>query len=343
MKKIALLLIASSLSVGMFGCAMAPVDPGSFSLQQMEVRDGVDIKKLGDRIDLSRKTRGRSQVVILPYEGKKISAADGLQGQLKISITEAGGEIIDRGLSKQLSEEVALIESMGKSKYKGTSLANLAIKTDVTNVAFEKRFSEVRYWKDKEGKSHKTPASCSYKAEVSAVMSFYDVNPLALKKTVTISGAKRSSTETRNSSCPISQAQMDSLIALAGQDAILDEVDKIKNVFSPKGIIDEYRMDEGGKTSIFRTTLSPEIGASPGRKVKIWKDVSYTNQFGKLIKERTVIAEAEVVEAVGGSSDSWILVKKIEHAKKVKLGDTVEVDFKRSWKERMMDGAGRVL
>lgn len=328
-----LAIIVFSFAILIAGCVSKPVDVAAIPLQEMKVREGVNINEIARQIDSSRQHRGRVQVVLVEFTNGKNelthsnNVANIAMNELKHAITQSGAELVDRGLVHKLQEEIRLIEITGKSEYREIALADIAIKGEITSTNYSSSFTQASSWTDDKGKVHHVPARCNYVGDTEALISFYYINPLSLKKTISVAGRERSSSDTTHSRCQLSQGEIANLLSEAAQNAINSEARAIKNSFSPTGYIDEYRRSNDGNTHIFRTTLSPKIGAAPGNHVKIWKDVIYTNQLGRQIHERSVVAEGKVIEAVGGSVDAWVKIDKGNEAGLVKLGDKVEVDF----------------
>jgi len=347
MKKNTRLIIVMSFVLLMVGCASTPIiDVASIPLQEMKLREGVVVDELSKKIDSSREHRGRAQVVVVDFSngGNQLASTHNVGNsamhELKQAVTEAGAELVDRGLVNRLKEEIRLIEISGESKYRATAQATIAIKGKITAANYTSSFSEANVWTDKKGKTHHTPARCNYIGEAEAIISFYNMNPLSLKENISIEGRHRNTSDTTNENCPLNNNELASLLAEATEKAIKQGSRSIKSHFSPRGYIDEFRQSKDGDINIFRTTMSPQIGASPGNEVKIWRDVSYTNQLGREINERSVVAEGKVIEAAGGSVDAWIKVYRNDEADLVMLGDTVEVDYKdpHTTLENVVDG-----
>ncbi|MGB0894938.1 MAG: hypothetical protein ACPGUD_11070 [Parashewanella sp.] len=273
-------------------------------------------------------TAGSKVVLFMPkvqfntFESERTAAA--IYQNLNQHITQAGAEVIDRKLTQKLKSELQIAEASGRYNDKGIAVADMAISTDIGVVNFKRDFTEARSW-TKDGKHYSTPASCSFKAEVKATTKVVSLPSLQTVKVINFKDSYSTSTETRNSSCPISQQEKGSIIARAAEYAINANAD-LKNLLSPKGSVIEMRQCKSG--TMVKIGIGTKHGVNPDQDVKFTTYEKVDNGNGNFEVESYGNGEGEVInnpEHGIKSSYSWVLVDK-ETASKIKKGDTGQVE-----------------
>lgn len=329
MKKTVLLATAISALV-LTGCATRPSE--NFSQYQPVSMQKADILPTKESL-AGKKVK---VVIFTPDEGgiklaKKAKAGHSIVSTLEKYLAEAGVEIVDRNIAKQLRKEIQLAESKGKSEYQGPDIANYAVTGSLSTAGVSASFTKRRTRKDKKGKVHVYPAYCKYSAQVSANLKVYKLPGLKYAKTISIDDSISSKTETSNSRCPISASQQQSMVRQAAVESLKDSRTKFQNYFAPKAYVLERRVLEDH--SIFKLSAGTNLGFKAGDELKFYSiNVSKNPLTGDVSTEEYPVTDGEVEKDLVFDTYAWVTVDN-EKAKNIKLGDFVKIEYSKIWTE----------
>jgi len=328
MKRI-LLSVGISSVVLLSGCATKIAHPSTYAKAPLQAADIMPTK---DEIN-----GAKLKVVIFNPDDTGIKLAKDAKVGHSIATTlekyasKAGVEIVDRDLANKLREEIQLAEMQGKPDYQGPNIADYAITGTVSAVNVGAKFTEASSWVDKEGKTHKSPASCKYSANVAANLRIYKLPALNFSKAITIEDSVSSSTETRNSSCAFTQGSAEGLVRQAAVSAVKDARTDFQNHFAAKAFVLERRHNEDG--SIFKLSNGEGMGFMPQSDVQFYHlEASENPLTGDISTEEYLVASGTISNQVG-TNFAWVVVDDEEEAQKIKLGDYVKVQFSKGWHE----------
>ncbi len=318
------------------GAIAKPINPGDYEQVPTDFRgENKDKarKVLLKKVKQAQAGQSRAQIVVMPFSDKdvpgadKIGAAKAAERTLKAQLRNSGVEIVDRDIPKALQEELLAIEQSGESLGSSYELADFAFNGEVLDVAFTQKFSPAESKRNSDGGWYTEPAKCRVNAAVTVSLSFYNMNPLSLQKTLVLKDKSSSTFEAGNYYRYFTSCRHESVnYGAVAVDAIKKTIDKkvgtIQNLFAAEGWVIEHRAKK--KNHIFKTTFKSTTGTKPGTKVKIFKKVKITDPLTQKVQEvKSEVAEGKVVE-VYGDTNVWIKVKK-KVAADILLGDLVEV------------------
>ncbi|MEZ9290061.1 hypothetical protein AB4251_07615 [Vibrio lentus] len=267
-----------------------------------------------------------TKVVVLPVELEfKNSAAKNMQSAMRNSletqIDETGADLVDRKIANKVKGEIKLAEQSGRLSSKGVPIADYAIITEITQADLSKAFSERRTYENDEGETKVVPASCSYDFDVQAVAKVVALPSMDVVKRIKLEGDEYSSTETSNSSCPISNSTYTSMAAKAAAEAVTYSTE-IQKMLAASGPVLEMRHCEVG------TQVRLAIGKD--QKVQPGADILFANAFKSPEGETEIhpIGEGYVVDnEINAVTDkySWVVIDE-KTSLKVKKGTMGKVD-----------------
>lgn len=300
-------MLASLFLVGCAGHHRVPPNPGPEFAVEVSAND-VD-------------PNGANQKKVVIFEvsdggndtAKKAGLSSPIVSTLNAKITDAGGYLVDRSLAQKLKEEIKRAEMGGSGAYAGAPIADYAVRSRITQAAFGSEFEEAYRWKDRNGEVHVEPPVCNYRAEVSITVDVYTVPELIRIKTLRGDGAESASEETRTSYC---SASGDNLLRAAAAETVIDMQGELQGFFAPVGYVTKAH-EFGEEYVAFKTTLTTQLGARPGASVQIYDVLPNGDRFQ--------VAEGEIAEPVYGSG-AFVVVER-KHAKSIKIGNEVKLDF----------------
>jgi hypothetical protein len=123
------------------------------------------------------------------------------------------------------------------------------------------------------------------------------------------------------------------MIRLATKDALDDVQAEFLNLFSPKG----YVLGKRGKgdKSIFRISIGTEQGIVAGNKVIIFTERESIHPITKKISYDKIPVVEGTVTGIVTSTEAWVAPEDEDKAKRVRLGDQIEVVHKESGWSKM--------
>ena len=305
-------VVGAALASLLTGCGTKEICPSStrVELPQAEVaaKNSESLKVIVLPVDMSFKDAA----------GKKLKSV--LRKELEAQVYNTGTTLVDRKLADKLKGEIKLAEQSGRYNTNGVPIADYAILTEIGSSDLSHSFSEAYSYKNKKGETVRVPAKCSYKAEVTAVAKVVSLPDMGLVERIELSGKDYMTTETRNSSCPMSNAGYTAMISDAAQDAV-DDSRTLKKLLAPSAMVLELRQCEAGN--------QVRISMGTNKKIQPKMDVIFVKQekYDGTIETRTY-GEGSVVnnpnDAVK-SKYSWIEVDD-KVVMQLEKGDQVKVD-----------------
>lgn len=275
-------------------------------------------------------TQGRAKVVV--FETDDGSLENARKADAGVTLTRAteemlgvgGCEVIDRSIAGRLGQELQLAEVKGVGGYKGPTVANYAVKPTITLAEYGAEFVPQSSFTDKKGKNHVTPASWSHKASVNISVRIYEIPNLNLVKTLNGSGSDSKSTSDHGS-----RATGVAMIRAAVQDALKDMRSEFLNLFAPKGYVIGKRNDGKGK-SLFRISIGGEQGIVAGNPVMIFTEHESIHPITKKTGYDKIPVAEGIVSNIVTPNEAWVIPDDEEKARRVRLGDLIEVVHKDS-------------
>ena len=330
MKKVLLTMCIGS-AVLITGCAGNQVkDVNSYTRMTLQPADIMPSK--------NEMSGDKTKVVIFNPVDSDIKLASNAKAghsiatSLEKHIAVTGAEIVDRNIAQKLRAEIQLAEIKGSSTYKGPKVADYAITGTVSAANIGSSFTEARSWQDKDGKWHKSPAKCTYTAQVSANMRIYKLPALSFSKAVNLDDSVSVSEEARYySRCPYSTTAQESLVRQAASDSAKKARTEFQNYFAPKAYVLERRVNED--VSIFKISHGKDLGFVADSDITIYHIEESTNPLtNEVSAEEYAVTEGTISNQVG-KNHAWVVVEDKEKASKIKLGDYVKVLYEKGMLE----------
>lgn len=273
------------------------------------------------------------KVVLLPFEMTEelhiIAAANGYPS-LEQALMKAGNSMIERDIAARMRSELLVAEKTGKYRTSGLQAADIAVMVKVVNIDLSRKFTKSDSWTDKKGKHHTSPAKCNFNSTSKLFVRAYRLPDMIQIGTFDFEGDASSSTETSNSSCPLSTASAESLISRATETAIIENQYKLLNELVPAYYVIERRQQPGDKSkALFRTSLTNTQGAKQGTKVNFYRRELKTNQLTQeQFVEEVLLTSGEITNQIDRNG-SYVLVKGVNEIEKLMLGDVVRMEHER--------------
>ncbi len=261
---------------------------------------------------------------------KQAKLSSAITSGIESVIRDAGANTIDRNLAKKLGKELKLAEAKGVSTYKGQSVADYAVVPAVTTASFTKEFRESYTYENKKKEIVRVPAKCSFTASISGYLDIYEMPALKSVARVSLAETEGHTVEARNSSCPISQTEVNALLTEAAVDAVNDKKTAIKNRFPPTGYVIELRASPDGML-VLKTTLGKKKGAQEKLKANIiTKRLDKNDLTGKSDITISNIGHG-VISNLIQENYSWIVLDQDStDVSKISLGDSIQVEYEDS-------------
>lgn len=274
--------------------------------------------------------KAEQRIVMLPFEYAEPhhdKIAYTTYSNLEQALMSSGNSLIERDIAAKMRDELLVAEKTGKYRTSGLQSADIAIMAKVVKGGVSSSFSERDSWRDKDGDTHVTPASCSFEGNVTLHVRVYRLPEMVQVGTYQFDGSQSSSTETSNSRCPISDAEATSLLKSAGAVAVREHQYKLLNMLVPPFFVIERRQAPGQKNeALFRTTISSAKGAKQGVKVNFFRRELKMNPLTNEQRiEEILLTEGTITKDIDGNG-SYVLVKDESAINKLQLGDVVKIE-----------------
>jgi hypothetical protein len=289
--------------------------------------------RLPSESDLNR--QGRARVVVFETDDGNLDKAR--QAQVDVTLTreieqilgDNGAEVIDRRIASNLGQELQLAEVKGVGVYDGPAVANYAVKPTITLAEYESKYVPASSYTDKKGKTHEIAAYYAHKANVQAGIRVYEIPSLHLLKSLSGRGSSSSSTADRGA-----RELSANLIRGATQGALRDMRNEFLNLFAPKGYVLSRR--DKDKKSILRVSIGSEQGIVPGNSVIIFSEQESIHPITHKVSYNKIPVVEGTVSEIVTPQEAWIIPEDEDKAKRVRLGDLIEVVYKDSLWSRLL-------
>lgn len=275
----------------------------------------------------------KSRVTLLNLDDSKWpGAGEDVSDKIRKELNSTNNVVIvDRALASRLAQEIQLAETKGRTGYKGQDVADFSISGKITVATTSVKFSADSSYKDKEGKYHHVPATCTSYGQVAISLKIVQLPSLEVIKTI---DEEASASHTQDApgqthwttSCPVlNEGEKNSIISAAIKKAIYQTSRELKNQFAPAGYVLERKKFE--KNNIFKTTLGVNGGGREGLSVEVIRSVAEKNPLtGITSTELIKIADGLISDQIG-TGFSYFIIADQEKADLILLGDKVQVRF----------------
>ena len=322
-KKLLLVAVAAG-SVLLTGCTPPTIgDTAPAPLLETEV--------MPTKAELKAQMSGQGTKIILSPVEYSDNHAKGFTSEvyedLSQRLLKSGNTLVDRTLAAKLKNELLAAESSGKYRTSGPAVADIAIMTKISEVGLTSRFSESRSWVDDDGEKHKIEASCRFESTAELYVRAYKIPSMELINTYEYEGSSSSSTETRNSKCPISDVAAATLVSRALQDAVKSGSFETLNDLAPDAYVIERRDNEDSSKALFQVTISKRAGAVEGATVKFYrKSIDVTPITNEERVRKTLLGEGEIIAEGINDQTSYVYVKDKELIETLQMGDIAQLE-----------------
>ena len=287
----------------------------------------------------------KTRVIVFGIDDKDVSLARraklgaAISNKIETILADTGVELVDRNLAKKLQKEISLAELKGNSDYKGPEVADFSITGKIISTNFSQKYTAASSWVDTKKVVHRVPARCKYTVQLEGSLKVHALPALRMVDTITIKDIESQTQDLtgssyyqyyRNKSCPTyNSTQISSLASAAAIDAINSSKNNLKNNFSPRGYVTEYRAKED--KHIIKITIGKKAGVKEGQEVQILQSFTNEDQLtGRSNIEERVLVKGAVSNQVGNNY-AWIVVDDPKKANRIRLGDTVKVRYASGW------------
>lgn len=242
-------------------------------------------------------------------------------------IDVTGSQIVDRDLAKKLKTELQIAEASGRYSSEGVPIADYAIFTDIGVANFSREFQAAHTSYDPIADKHiYVAAACDFKATIEASTRTVSLPDMITMEQIQFVGDQSFSFDTTNSRCPISQDQINSMIAKAAKYAVTRN-DDLKNLLAPRASVVEMRQCDTG--TMVRIDMGSKNGVMPEWEVDFITHEKVTNYAGDIEVETSGYGEGVVINNAEHGikpNHAWVIIDN-DMAGKVKRGDTIKVKF----------------
>lgn len=270
---------------------------------------------------------------------KKAKIGVAISNKIENILSDTGVEIVDRKLAAKLKKEINLAEIKGNHGYKGPEVADFSVTGKIVSTNFTQQYIPASSWVDTKKVTHQVPARCKYIVELEGTLKIHALPALSVVDTIIIKDTEtqvQNLTGTsyrrysRNKSCPTyNSTQTNSLASSAALDAVKSSKNDLKNNFSPRGYVTEYRAKED--KHIIKITIGKLAGIKEGQDVEIIQSFTNEDQLtGKTNTEERKLTEGSVSNQVG-QKYAWIVIDEPKKANRIRLGDVVKVRYDSSF------------
>lgn len=303
--------------------------PGCISLTGPDAVCTPDTRVNIETADVQMPSTEDLKVIILPIDAEfKDSSNEKVKSVIRNALEEqvanSGANLVDRKLANKLKGEIKLAEQSGRYNSKGVPVADYAILTEIVSTDFSKSYQEAYSYENDDGETKHVPAKCSYEVDVKAIAKVVSLPSMELIKRIELSGDEYMVTETRSSSCPMSNTQYTALASKAGAESV-EHTHDLKDLLAPSAPIMELRQCEEG--NMVKVAMGQNKKVSPGLGVQFSKAMK--NEEGEV--ETFGIGEGEVVDIPEHGikpTYSWVSIDE-EVALKVQKGNQAKLEPKK--------------
>jgi len=237
-------------------------------------------------------------------------------------------ELIDRKASQKLEKEVELAEMKSNKTYEGPVVADYIISGSINKANFTSQYISAKHSFNIESGSYSyVPPKWNYISEVGGNIKIYAIPSLSIVRTFEIDGTSKMSENAKSKTS--AKTEDDYLVKEASRNALNNISIDLKNYFAKKGYILEKKVLKG--QTIFKISLGTKDGMKQGQKLIIYSKKEERNSItGEVEIIESKITKAVVADIINAKS-SWIIIKNKNDIEKIRLGDIVKAEYKKSF------------
>ncbi len=295
---------------------------------------GIDDRTSSAELPHYVKDKKRPRVAVLPVSDtsqfkSSLSLGPATQDALTQLIVGSGGfEVMERSQLDSFMQEMKFQGGMG-AEVDPDQFLKIAKDIDtvfvgaITSAGASSSFTEARNWKDKKGKTHTSPPSCSEEGKVAINIRALASPSGTIQNSFQVKGRKSISREVRYSSeCNVQNPG--GLLSESINKAIDDAKEDIANTFPSLGYIYKTLTNKSEpRKRIAYINLGKSDGLEPGNKIDIIEFVQEKDRVrGTMRIIPRIVAEA-VVSETQFLPDSSILIIPEDSADSVLVGQAV--------------------
>lgn len=254
--------------------------------------------------------------------------------------------IIDRDSATDLKDEIILSQiNNDNSNYSGPIIADYAITGTISNANFTSEYKSAQnYFNRSTGTYEYKPPKFIYQSLVSGNIKILKIPSLDTVKVIEFDGKETRQENAQNNGGirlgglsiggTENQAQKEDngLIREAAKKAIFNMAEDLQNIFAKNGYILEKRVLKN--KTIFKVNLGKNDSIKEGDHFNIIAKYQTQNPITKEDEiETRIIASGKISNQINPDS-AWIIIKNKEDLNKIRLGDRMQVFYKKSFKKK---------
>lgn len=326
MKILAYLSIAIVIT-GLAGCSSTSIEnKNDFIYNDHYVQTLDDAEFMPTKAMLKRKVL---KGVVIPAKilsplAQSALVAPVIDAKISQLIQDAGVKVIDRKVGMLVSKELEAYENTGRATSLSLDVADIVMAPVIVSTTHESVFTPA-YYKEKDNRYKWVPATCLHKIEVSGYIKIYNMPSMAQRKQIELEKNISFNKETRRRDCKIHQEMVNDFIITTTKDAIRTKANNIKNEFSPRGYVVEYRKVED--MHYIKINQGSNLGLKQNLKIQFIRTIEERDGLsGEVSRNEFTMGKGKVTDMVHQNS-AWVEVSE-SLASKIKRGDNVQVLFK---------------
>jgi hypothetical protein len=325
MKNLTYLLCIAA--IGLTGCASTKIEnKNDFIYNSKYVQTLSDAEFMPTKKMLQRKIL---KGAVLPTKvlsplAEKALVAPVIDAKITQHISDAGVTVIDRNAGIAIKDELAAYENTGRAVGHSLDVADIVIAPVIVSTTHETLYSPA-FYKEKDGKYKWVSAKCLHKIEVSGYLKIYNMPSMSQRQQIELEKNISYNTETRRRDCKTQQATINDFIITTVKSAIRSKGNALKNEFSPRGYVLEYRKVED--QHYIKVNQGKKLGLKQNLKIQFIRTIEERDSLtGEVSRNEFVMGKGKVTDIIHDNS-AWVEVSE-GLASKVKRGDNVKVLFK---------------
>ena len=293
------------------------------------------------------KQGGKVRVVVFPFDegdnalAKRLDLGKSLAVTLETILVQSKQVIVkDRKAFKDLEKEISLIEINQPNSYEGIKEADYAIRGEISNSGFTHQFVSASSYFD--GKNYiSIPAKNIYSSNFQGSIKIYKLPSLEVQALIELSDTEKRSENAITKGFlfnkKVDQSSIKTSDDVLVRNAAIESIEKkksaLKNMLSnlrKAYIIDKKSL---GKKNVFKISLGNLDAIKKGQKLNIFSKSKNSNLLtGEEEVEERMLGTAKISNIISDKY-AWIRVKDKKIAKQIKLGDRVQIIYKRTFSE----------
>lgn len=323
--------IANFTKIGVVGLSVMSLTACLGPATKPSVTQTVDLNTADVMPSKSQLKNEKPKLVVFPLRSsdslaKKYKLGDVGATTMYSTLMSSSVEVVDRQLLKDLQKEIEKAEFVGlRGESVNNAVADYALVGDISAVSVGSSFTERRVWQDKEGKTHVSPAHCTYRGQVTGIYKIVSLQNGKTLENFELNDSVSSSTETTNSRCPISNGTEENLAKGAVVDAVEDAEYKLKIFFAPKGYVINAQETPDGKEFFVQISIGKDQNVKPGDDVLFYETRKIVNKItGKETEEEANIGKGTVMTDMT-QNEAWVKVDN-DFRQQMKIGAVAKID-----------------